>query len=487
MKKGIYAVILCLLLVLGNCTTENKKVPTTPVDQGQGEVSLEQVLAESTEYFISRIPEGRVVAILDIETPTRICSRFIVEEIWKHFQNSGKYKMADQHNVQKIQDQLNFQNSTGLVSDLSSAGIGHFEGAQVIIYGNLTRFGNKYRLNLFSTEVEKALSNIQTKDLNPNEKRLKELLEPGDLDSRIESALTELASGLDRRTLIFIDRIGYSNSGSVTDFSKYLENQIRLNAVRLRNRYAVADEKAGREYAEKSMNASWVDDSPDRIMAMIKGNYVRLGGNSAEVTLNLISTNKNREQIGACKFTVREEELKELHLSVVPENYESQENYDEVLAKLAEFDTEHNAFGFSAIPDRPDARYRNKELLGFKIYSEKDCYFLVRGLQLDGEIVTLYPTESGENNFIKAGETRILPDRGQMRLVGPPWGQEWILISAFDEQITIPTSSGKIKKANFKDGSRVIQKQNYEEGRVNIDKFIKPVAQTKFSYTISER
>jgi hypothetical protein len=199
----------------------------------------------------------------------------------------------------------------------------------------------------------------------------------------------------------------------------------------------------------------------------------------------MISTDKGKRLLNACQFTITEAELKRLNLKLIPDNYERLADYQAVQRKLSEFDTTHNRFEFQALLDRPDAMYRNGDYMSFKIHSSEDCWFLIQGLQLNGEIVTLYPTETREVNFIKGGDTRTLPDRGRFRLGGPPFGEEYILISAFKEQITIPTEPVKLDNANLKTKTRAIAKEEYSEGSVNIDVSVQPVARAKFSYTIT--
>jgi len=474
MKKGI--VILWALCVMVSCATGEK----SNGKGSRGGMSLEKAITESSDFFISRLPERRVIAILGIETPTKACSDFVHQELWNKFQMSGKFRIAEQQNIQRIQNQIEFQ-LDGHVSEDSAVKLGYASGAQTIIYGKLVKQGAQYRLTLYSTDIEKQESEIQSNPLNAKDPDLIDLLEAGDLDSRIESAITEMAVRLDQRRLVGIDRISYLNRGSVTDVSRYLENQVRSSAVRLYTRYAVADEKTSREYADKiNQDPAWVDDSQNRIFAMVRGNYFPTSKNDAEVTLSLVSTDRVREQLGTCKFIVTQEELKKLNLSLLPDNYDSFEAYDTVQRKLAEFDTEHNKFKFSAVPDRPTAQYRDGDYMTFKLYSEKDCWFLVQFLQVDGVVKDMYPTEESENNYIRAGETRMLPDRGRIKL-GKPYGEEYVLISAFTEQIAITNESVQLPKANFK--TRGAEKEEYI-GTVSYNRGIEPVARTKFSYTV---
>ena len=502
MKKRLFVLISFLFLTMNGCTTSDKQVSTTsdkgvhPItnavstankasvtdsDGEFGEEYLEKAIADCSDFFISRLPEKRNIAILDIETPTKACSDFIIEELWKHFQKTGKYRMADQQNIRRIQEQLIFQTS-GYVSDESAVSLGRLSGAQNIIYGKLIKIGDFFRLNLYLTEVETGESVIETKNINIADPHLKNLLEPGNLASRIESAITDMSSNLDQRLLIGIDKIEYANTGTVTEFSRYLENQIRFSASRLYTRYAVADEMISREFAIKSSNPSWVDNSPDRIMAIVKGSYTSDGRNGAEVTLSLHSTDRGRIQLGVCRFNVTEKEMKDLNLSLLPANYGgSIDNYQRVRRKLEEFDTNNNAFEFIAHPGRPDALYRDGDYITFTLHSARDCYFLVQFLFVDGEVADMYPTDRREINFIKAGETRILPDRGRIRL-SPPFGEEYVLISAFGEQIAITNETVTLEKANFK--TRGANKEEVPEGGLIIDQGIAPVARTKFNYTV---
>jgi hypothetical protein len=458
--------------MLSGCASGKKQVTQS--------VTLEQAVVKSSDFFMSGLPEKRVIAILGIETPTRACSDFIQQELWKHFQTSGKYTMADIQNFDRIQGHLVFQ-TNGAFSDESAQSLGHALAAQTIIHGKLEKTGGQYRLTLFSSAAADGVSVLHSENLDPNDPHLKALLEPGNLNSRIENAITEMASRLDERIKIGIDRISYREYGSVTDLAKYLETQVRAGASRLYTRYAVADERDSAEYTLRSVNRAWVDTRPDRIAAMVKGTYYPNSNDDAVVTLNLISTD-SRQILGSCNFTVTAAEMKDLNLQMVPENYRSRTNYEEIQRILADFDIGNNEFDFFAQPGRSDALYYDGDRLTFYLYSAEDCYFLVQGLAADGYIQDLYPLAVYEDNTIRAGATRTLPT-GEPITLNEPFGEEYILITAYREQFAITrTNAVRISNMNLKG-----QKRNPPEpGRPTTPSSLElqPVARAIFSYTL---
>jgi len=158
-----------------------------------------------------------------------------------------------------------------------------------------------------------------------------------------------------------------------------------------------------------------------------------------------------------------------------------------VLRKIAEFDTGHNGFEFSAIPDRSGAVYRDGDYMSFQVYSAEDCFFLVQVIQVDGQVKDVYPTRNNQNNRLKAGVVRTLPDGTRFRL-GEPFGEEYILVSAFKEQIAVTNESVDLASANFVTrGIEVEDDQAKTGGSISYNRSIKPAARAKFSYTVLPR
>ena len=51
-----------------------------------------------------------------------------------------------------------------------------------------------------------------------------------------------------------------------------------------------------------------------------------------------------------------------------------------------------------------------------RIYSAQDCYFRITHVDVHGNTQVIYPTNQRDNNFIRAGETRRIPDNTRFRM-----------------------------------------------------------------------
>ncbi|MCL2270789.1 MAG: DUF4384 domain-containing protein, partial [Treponema sp.] len=83
----------------------------------------------------------------------------------------------------------------------------------------------------------------------------------------------------------------------------------------------------------------------------------------------------------------------------------------------------------------------------------------------------------GDNYFIRAGETRRIPDNTRY-LMGPPFGEELILAAAYNQPFILTRQSGPLSAESV---TRNMTVQSETNAPLN------PSATTKFSYTILPR
>jgi hypothetical protein len=70
-----------------------------------------------------------------------------------------------------------------------------------------------------------------------------------------------------------------------------------------------------------------------------------------------------------------------------------------------------NTFTFTVTPDDLDGVYYDGEYMSMRLYSARDCYFRIVHVDVNGTAQVIYPLAAGDNNFIRAGETRRIPER----------------------------------------------------------------------------
>jgi hypothetical protein len=103
---------------------------------------------------------------------------------------------------------------------------------------------------------------------------------------------------------------------------------------------------------------------------------------------------------------------------------------------LEPYAQKRNAFNLTITPDRADAIYHDGDYMSFLIYAERDCYFTVTEVDVYGNTKLMYPKPGRDNNFIKAGETRRIPDKSRYR-VRRPYGVEYIIVAAYEKPVQI--------------------------------------------------
>jgi hypothetical protein len=155
----------------------------------------------------------------------------------------------------------------------------------------------------------------------------------------------------------------------------------------------------------------------------------------------------------------------------------------------AEFDAKQNAvdpyagknnrWAFTVTPDVLDGIYYDGDYMTMRIYSARDCYFRIIHVDVNGNAQVIYPLAATDNNFIRAGETRRIPDNTRYRLHAP-FGEEMILVSAYDRPFRAGSQSGTapLSADSVTRGLTVESDNNASMG---------PAATAKLSYTILPR
>jgi hypothetical protein len=92
----------------------------------------------------------------------------------------------------------------------------------------------------------------------------------------------------------------------------------------------------------------------------------------------------------------------------------------------------------------------------------------------------IYPATSRDNNFIRAGETRSIPDNARYRM-GAPYGEEYILAAAYDRPFRSESPG------NTRISSREITRGLTVEPAEGGGSAQSPLVTAKFSYTILPR
>lgn len=158
-------------------------------------------------------------------------------------------------------------------------------------------------------------------------------------------------------------------------------------------------------------------------------------------------------------------------------------HYQEKQDALEPYQGKDNRANITVTGNHKDNIYRDGDRLVITIRSDKDGYFKVSHVDVDGNMQTIYPYNDkiGKNNFIKAGETRIIPDNpkdpNNDYEMEEPYGAEYILVAVYDAQFSldnvgaVPLSGESVSR-----GLKV--KSEKGRGAVNL------LGAAKYTYTI---
>ena len=116
--------------------------------------TLDSLLVGAKTYIEGQLPQGTKVLVADLAAPGRELGTYVAQELSMRLVNGKRLTVVERSDavMRNLQMESGYQLS-GEVSDDSIQGIGHQSGAEIIITGNVTGGGDRYRLNLKMTSV----------------------------------------------------------------------------------------------------------------------------------------------------------------------------------------------------------------------------------------------------------------------------------------------------------------------------------------------
>jgi hypothetical protein len=469
----ITLIFLCALVPALAACVSGANITITEREYSPDSMTLDAAAAEAASYLIGRLPDNAKVALIPFDAPSGRLAEYIFEELWSSFENSGKFVMVDRRNLDRIEAEITIQYESGRVDDAHVVSITKQYGAEILVYGQIVPLGNEYRMTVYATDIEKAASSQRAIIIRPDN-RLSSLLNASP-DDEVERAVSTMARAVSRKTTIAIGRISYADTQTASNLSAWLKNAIIMSTQKHRDKFPVADENEINELAQASRAlTAEVANSP--IQAVITGNYSPLD-NGADVMLHLVSLDGNKTVLASAHFVISSAELQRRKLSLLPEK-------DQAVISKAEFEAKqqavipyagrNNKWNFTATPNALDGMYYDGGSMSMQIYSERDCYFRVIHIDVNGNAQVIYPISARDNNFIRAGQVRRIPDNTLYRM-GPPFGEEIILAAAYERPFTLNQQSVPLS-ADFVTRSMIVESDDHTA--------MNPSATTKFSYTI---
>jgi hypothetical protein len=186
--------------------------------------------------------------------------------------------------------------------------------------------------------------------------------------------------------------------------------------------------------------------------------------------------------LASSRFAVPASELERRGLSLLPEKGGVVVTHAEFEAKqqaVSPYEGKNNRWDFTITPDALNGVYHEGDYMTMRLYSAQDCYFRIVHVDVNGNTQVIYPTTVRDNNFIRAEETRRIPDNTRYRM-DPPFGEEMILVAAYDRPFLIDTQSGSAPlSAEIITRSLTAESDNHAT--------MSPLVTARFSYTILPR
>lgn len=155
MKRNFLAFIALgpgLGLFLAACATaqpEPARLESSVPDE------LDRAIREASDYLNKNVPARSKLVILNVKSDYPPLSEYIIDVLTGNVVNDRFFTAVDRANLALIQQEMDFQLS-GEVSDESAQSIGQKLGAQTIVSGSITVFGNLWRLTVRALGVEGA-------------------------------------------------------------------------------------------------------------------------------------------------------------------------------------------------------------------------------------------------------------------------------------------------------------------------------------------
>jgi len=479
-KKSIKNYFKFLILLLSACASQ------TP-SYSPGSITLDSAITEAASYFIQPLPANARVAIVSFDTPTGRLSDYIFEELWTRFEDSKKFVMVDRRNLDRVEEEIRHQYGAGRVDDRAMVSVSRQVGAQILVYGQMTSLGQgasaqEYRITVYAIDVEKATSSQRAFIVRPDN-RLTSLLNVS-AEEEVERAVALMARNIDKKTVIAVGRISFADTQTVSSFSAWLKNSIVSGAHKHRDKFQVATDNESSDFAVASRGMTVEtpavsSGSGSGINAVVIGSFLPLD-TGAEVTLQLVSTSENKIVMSSSRFIVSASELQRRRLSLLPETNNAvitKAQFETKQQAVAPYSGSGNRWNFTVTPDVLDGIYYDGDYMTMRIYSARDCYFRIIHVDVNGNTQVIYPVSSRDNNFIRAGETRRIPDNTRFRMHAP-FGEEMILVSAYDQSFVPGQSSGSLSADSIARGLTV-----EDSNRTSIT----PSVTARFSYTILPR
>ena len=153
-KLALSVMALAAILSISACTTTKygDAQATETVNTDFGSTDLQSIAAKMVDDLLVFPPvvqmtaERRPVMFVDTiknKTTEHIDTESITDSIQSKLIQTGKFRFVDMTAVKQVQEQLNYQQNSGMVDDQKAVAVGRQIGAEYMLYGNLSSIVKK--------------------------------------------------------------------------------------------------------------------------------------------------------------------------------------------------------------------------------------------------------------------------------------------------------------------------------------------------------
>jgi hypothetical protein len=161
MKKNYLTILLlCFAACSSRPTVPGRtEIPVQPAISIVSDIAvsdeLDDAIEAAADYLNKNVSAGNKLVILNFRSNYPSLSEYIIDVLTGFIVNERVLTVVDRVNLALIQQEMDFQLS-GEVSDSSAQSIGQKLGAQTIVSGSITAFGDLWRLSVRALDVESA-------------------------------------------------------------------------------------------------------------------------------------------------------------------------------------------------------------------------------------------------------------------------------------------------------------------------------------------
>jgi hypothetical protein len=142
---------------------------------GQNIVSLDEAITNSVLQIQDGLDKGSTIVVYQFQSHNSNLSDYVLKELFDKLVNSRRFIVLDRSDQEVIDAELDFQfnQSAGMISDDSLAGLTRRIGAEAIVTGSLDDAANEYRfrIKVLGTETIAAIVSYAA-SVDKNDKKI---------------------------------------------------------------------------------------------------------------------------------------------------------------------------------------------------------------------------------------------------------------------------------------------------------------------------